>query len=233
MNNTIETALRDASKPAISCNVVCHAPTLGTPRRASPRARPAPHRCDAYYGGESRGAGLERVMEPSGRNRWQPVANRGRRIGGSSPPEDLVKAVKSGAVVEPAQPRSRRFRPSSWRRERGGDGSEEEEGIPCPCRARRLPAAQWKYAVCFMLAGKPRFRTVEGDLDAARGEREVLVAAAEAGALSVSPQLRFATVAGRWLARFEERVAAGERRERTLEAHRYYLGKHLLPTLGR
>jgi integrase len=90
-----------------------------------------------------------------------------------------------------------------------------------------------KYAVCFMLAGKPRFRTVEGDLDAARREREVLVAAAEAGALSVSPQLRFATVADRWLSRFEERVAAGERRERTLEAHRYYLDKHLLPALGR
>jgi hypothetical protein len=90
-----------------------------------------------------------------------------------------------------------------------------------------------KYTVCFMLAGKPRFRTVEGELDAARREREVLAAAAEAGALSVSPQLRFATLAGRWLARFEERVAAGERRERTLEAHRYYLDKHLLPALGR
>lgn len=90
-----------------------------------------------------------------------------------------------------------------------------------------------KYAVCFMLAGKPRFRTVAGGLDAARREREVLAAAAEAGALSVSPRLRFATVAGRWLARFEERVAAGERRERTLEAHRYYLDKHLLPALGR
>jgi integrase len=90
-----------------------------------------------------------------------------------------------------------------------------------------------KYAVCFMLAGKPRFRTVEGDLDAARRERELLAAAAEAGTLSVSPRLRFATVAGRWLSRFEQRVAAGERRERTLEAHRYYLDKHLLPALGR
>jgi integrase len=46
-----------------------------------------------------------------------------------------------------------------------------------------------KYAVCCMLAGKPRFRTVAGDLDAAR-------------------------------------------RERTLEAHRYFLDKHLLPALG-
>lgn len=36
-----------------------------------------------------------------------------------------------------------------------------------------------------------------------------------------------------WLARFEARVAAGERRARTLEAHRYYLHHHLLPPLGR
>jgi hypothetical protein len=48
-----------------------------------------------------------------------------------------------------------------------------------------------KYAVCFRLAGKPRFRTVGRDLDAARNQRVALVAAAEAGVLSVSPQLRF------------------------------------------
>jgi integrase len=89
-----------------------------------------------------------------------------------------------------------------------------------------------KYAVCFMLAGKPRFRTVACDLDTARRQRELLVAAAEAGALAVSPRLRFATVADRWLARFAARVAAGERRERTLEAHRYHVGKHLLPRLA-
>jgi integrase len=90
-----------------------------------------------------------------------------------------------------------------------------------------------KHSVCFMLAGNPRFRTVAGDLDASRRERELLVAAAEAGALAVSPRLRFTTVADRWLARFEARVAAGERRERTLEAHRYHVKKHLLPTLAR
>jgi hypothetical protein len=39
-----------------------------------------------------------------------------------------------------------------------------------------------KFAVCFMLEGKPRFRTVDGDLDAARGTREQLAIAAEAGA---------------------------------------------------
>jgi integrase len=93
--------------------------------------------------------------------------------------------------------------------------------------------ANGKYAVYFRLAGRPRFRTIDGDVESARRERDVLVAAAQAGALSVSPQLRFATVAGRWLARFEARVAAGERRERTLEAHRYHLDKHLLPALGR
>jgi integrase len=89
-----------------------------------------------------------------------------------------------------------------------------------------------KYAVCFMLASKPRFRTVAGDLDAARRQRELLVAAAEAGALAVSPRLRFATVADRWLTRFEAKVAAGQRRERTLEAHRYHVKKRLLPTLA-
>jgi hypothetical protein len=89
-----------------------------------------------------------------------------------------------------------------------------------------------RYAVCFMLHCKPRFRTVDGDLQKARYERETLVAMGQAGALPASPRLRFATVAGWWLNRFEAKVAAGERRERTLEAHRYHLSRHLLPTLG-
>ena len=63
-----------------------------------------------------------------------------------------------------------------------------------------------KYAVCFMVAGKPHFRTIGYDLGAARRERAALIEAARRGALAISPQLRFATVAGRWLARFEERV---------------------------
>jgi hypothetical protein len=46
------------------------------------------------------------------------------------------------------------------------------------------------------------------------------------------PSFRLATVAARWLARFEAKVAAGKRRERTLEAHRYHLERHLLPALG-
>jgi len=89
-----------------------------------------------------------------------------------------------------------------------------------------------KYAVCFMLAGRPRFRTVDGGITAARAERERLTEAARAGGIVVSPRLRFATVAGWWIDRFAATVAAGERRERTLQAHRYHLDRNLLPTLG-
>jgi integrase len=86
-----------------------------------------------------------------------------------------------------------------------------------------------KYAVCFMLDGKPRFRTVDGDLDAARSARARLAIAAQAGLLPSCPRLTFATVAARWLERFETMVAVGERRPRTLESHRYHLDHHLLP----
>jgi integrase len=90
-----------------------------------------------------------------------------------------------------------------------------------------------KYAVCFMLDGKPRFRTVDGDLDEARAARARLAIAAQAGLLPACPRLTFATVAARWVERFDTMVAVGERRVRTLEAHRYHLGRHLLPALGR
>src|SRR5919106_192515 len=90
-----------------------------------------------------------------------------------------------------------------------------------------------KYAVCFMLDGKPRFRTVDGSLEEARGARARLALAAQAGLLPACPRLTFATVAARWLERFETMVAVGERRERTLESHRYHLDRHLLPGLGR
>jgi integrase len=89
------------------------------------------------------------------------------------------------------------------------------------------------YAVCFMAGGKPRFRTVGRDLEAARAERLVLIAAARRGVVPASPKLRFGTVVERWLARFERKVAIGERRPRTLEAHRYHLERHLLPVFGR
>jgi site-specific recombinase XerD len=48
----------------------------------------------------------------------------------------------------------------------------------------------------------------------------------------VSPRLRFDTVATRWLDRFEAKVAASERRPRTLEAHRYQLECFLLPAFA-
>ena len=47
-----------------------------------------------------------------------------------------------------------------------------------------------------------------------------------------SSRLRFATVSGWWLERFEAKVAAGERHPRTLEAHRYQLDCHLRPAFG-
>src|SRR5947209_4211011 len=89
-----------------------------------------------------------------------------------------------------------------------------------------------KYAICARRTGRLWYRTVGSDLALARSERAVLVASIEAGREPVSPRLRFETIAGCWLARFEAKVAAGERRERTLESHRYYLKHHLLPALA-
>jgi integrase len=90
-----------------------------------------------------------------------------------------------------------------------------------------------KYAVCCRRAGRLWYRTVGADLALARSERQALVTAAEAGVAPVSPRLRFDTVAGRWLERFEAKVAAGDRHPRTLEAHHYQLDRHLRPTFGR
>jgi integrase len=90
-----------------------------------------------------------------------------------------------------------------------------------------------KYAVCVMIDGRPSLRTVAGDLEQARIERELLREAAANGLLTLWPRLTFGAVACQWLARFERQVAAGERRERTLENYRYYLDHHLLPELGR
>lgn len=89
-----------------------------------------------------------------------------------------------------------------------------------------------KYAVCCRRRGRLWYRTVGFDLALARSEREALIAAAEDGRAPVSPRLRFETVAGWWLARFEAKVSVGKRRSRTLEAHRYHLERHLLPELA-
>jgi len=87
--------------------------------------------------------------------------------------------------------------------------------------ATELTAALGKFAVCCRHAGRLRFRTVGSDLGEARRQRAALIAAVRRGVVPVSPRLRFDTLAGWWLARFEARVAAGERHPRTLEAHRY------------
>jgi integrase len=86
-----------------------------------------------------------------------------------------------------------------------------------------------RYAVCVMIDGRPSLRTVAGDLEQARVERELLREAAHNGLLTLWPRLTFGAVASQWFARFERRVATGERRERTLENYRYYLDHHLLP----
>jgi integrase len=111
--------------------------------------------------------------------------------------------------------------------------------VACATRPRRVRVERGiymqpngKYAVCVRRAGRLWYRAVGFDLDFARTEREALIAAAEAGVAPASPRVRFATVAGWWLQRFEAKVAAGERHPRTLEAHRYHLEHHLLPALA-
>jgi hypothetical protein len=89
-----------------------------------------------------------------------------------------------------------------------------------------------KYAVCTRHAGVLHFRTAGFDLEEARRRRTALIAAVHEGKAPVSPRLRFDTVAGWWVERFEDKVAAGERHSRTLEAHRYQLDRHLLPALA-
>ena len=94
--------------------------------------------------------------------------------------------------------------------------------------------ANGKYAVCVMVEGKARFRTLDArSLAEARTQREFLREAARIGELPLSPRLTFGEVATRWLAEFEAKVAAGARRERTLDLYRSQLRRHLLPRLGR
>src|SRR5207247_2834831 len=65
-----------------------------------------------------------------------------------------------------------------------------------------------RYAVCFMVDGKPRFRTVGHDLEAARAARSALADAARRGEVPVAPSFRLGTVADRWIARYATLVAA-------------------------
>ncbi len=88
------------------------------------------------------------------------------------------------------------------------------------------------YAVCVVQEHRPRFRTIGPDLAAARAARLDLLEAARRRALPLSPRTRLDTVTDRWLERFAGLVDAGERRERTLAAHRYHLQHHILPLLA-
>src|SRR2546430_1263613 len=68
-----------------------------------------------------------------------------------------------------------------------------------------------RYAVCVMVEGRPRFRTIDaGSLSGACRQRELLQSVARVGELPVSPRLTFAEVSARWLAEFEAKVTAGE-----------------------
>ena len=71
-------------------------------------------------------------------------------------------------------------------------GKEDCDGIvhprPRSRRARHLPPANGKYAVCWRHAGRLRLRTVGFDLAAARHERLVLIAATGEGRVPVSPR---------------------------------------------
>jgi integrase len=60
----------------------------------------------------------------------------------------------------------------------------------------------------------------------------MFVDAARWGVIAAAPRVRFDTVVEWWVGRFAHKVASGERRERTLELHRYHLDRHLLPLLG-
>ena len=73
--------------------------------------------------------------------------------------------------------------------------------------------ANGKYAVCFMLDGKPRFRTVGHDIKLARAQRSSFMRAARFGVVAAAPRLRLRLVAGWWLERLraprQQRRAAG------------------------
>jgi len=56
-----------------------------------------------------------------------------------------------------------------------------------------------KYVVCFMLDGRPRFRTVGFDLELAREQRRAFMRSAQFGVLAATPRLRFGMVAGWWI----------------------------------
>ena len=170
-------------------------------------------------------------------NRHPELGHRTQEVVGSSPASSIAMRLHDGAFSldgltggEEAGAQVN-FRP-------GGRQEEERQMAPAksPRRVRvergiyRQPNG--KYAVCARHADRLHFRTVGHDIEAARRAREELVTALAAGRLPASPRLRFDTVAGWWLERFEAKVAVGERHPRTLEAHHYHLEHNLLPHLA-
>jgi integrase len=108
-----------------------------------------------------------------------------------------------------------------------------------PARRRRVERGIYqqpngKYAACVRVDGRARFRSLEATtLGEAREQRQLLQEASRLGDLPLSPRLTFAEVAGRWLAEFDAKVAAGQRRDRTFDLYRSQLHRHLLPRLSR
>src|SRR2546430_14856862 len=108
-----------------------------------------------------------------------------------------------------------------------------------PDRRRRVARGIYeqpngRYAVCVMIDGQPRFRTLSAaTIGEAQRQRELLQVMGRIGELPLSPRITFAEAAERWLADFEAKVAARERRDRTLDLYRSQLRRHLLPRLGR
>jgi integrase len=86
-----------------------------------------------------------------------------------------------------------------------------------------------KYAVCFMVAGKPQFRTVGTDLGAARTARSALIEAASRGEVPVMPGLRFDAVAHGWIARYEMLRAGDARAFRNEIERRQQMGEVAMP----
>ena len=66
-----------------------------------------------------------------------------------------------------------------------------------------------KYAVCVMVGGRPRFRTLEAvTLRDARKQCELLRTLGAFDGLPLSPRVTFAEIAARWLGEFETKVAS-------------------------
>jgi len=106
---------------------------------------------------------------------------------------------------------------------RGRPAADAAVGDPCAPDRQRVERGIYRqrngnYAVCVVQARRVLFRTIGPGLAAARVARHELAAAALRRELPLSPRTLFKTVAARWLEGFETKLAAGERRQSTLDA---------------